>query len=261
MMYDNSYKPRLNEIDLRGTMISIIICDDDLVFVTKLKGEIDPLISSSGIPAKIHTFSCAEDIGSETLSSCDIAFLDIDFTSKQYNGMDIARSIRKNNRDAVIVFVTNYLEYAPEGYEVQAFRYILKNELSQKLQESIREVVAHIRTAKANIKIQVDGEIVDVALKDICYIEAMDHILIFHLLQQKHTGERQYTCYTTLSKMDSALAERGFLRVHKSYLVNMLHIKKMNCNYVSLDTGKELPVSSKNYSENKKKYLLWRGQN
>ena len=247
--------------EFRGTMIKIIICDDDSLFVEKLMAQIKPLFQGSSIPLRINTFSCAEEIGAETLSACDIAFLDIDFASKSYNGIDIARRIRTYNQDAVIVFITNYLEYAPEGYEVQAFRYILKNELSKKIEESIHQIITYIRSAKANIKIQANGEIIDLPLKDINYIESMGHTVIIHLISKKKNEDRQCICYSTLAKKESELSERGFIRVHKSYLVNMNHIKKFNCFSVILDSGVELPVSSKKYSENKRIFLLWRGKN
>ncbi len=70
-----------------------------------------------------------EEISTQILSSADIAFLDVDYSGKNYNGMDIARKLRSLRKDTVIIFVTNFIEYAPEGYEVQAFRYILKREI------------------------------------------------------------------------------------------------------------------------------------
>ena len=60
--------------------------------------------------------------------------------------------------------------------------------------------------------------------------------------------------------MEANLKDRGFLRVHKSYILNMRHIKTLNCNKACLMDGTQLSVGSKNYSECKKQYLLWRGQ-
>lgn len=244
----------------RGNMTSIIICDDDELFVSKLKTIVEQAMKNNKVSAKINAFCSAEDIGTEVLSACDIAFLDIDFAGKKYNGMDIARKIRSLRSDAVIVFVTNYIEYAPEGYEVQAFRYILKNEISQKLETSIGQMLAHIRMSKSNLKIQVDGELIDLRVQDILYIESMGHTLIFHVISNENGAERTYNCYATLAQMEVDLAARGFLRVQKSYLVNMAHIKKMNCNGVFLDNGSELRVGSKTYSDCKKKYMMWKGQ-
>lgn len=206
-------------------MISIIICDDDEQFAVNLHDVIKRSLEKKNIKAKIFAFLSAEEIGNEVLSACDVAFLDIDFKGKSYNGIDIARRLRKLRQDAVIVFVTNYLEYAPDGYEVQAFRYILKNEIPQKLEVNINQIFAHIRTAKSDIKIQMDGEIIDIKVQDILFIEAMGHTLIFHLAPKGQKPGKQYNCYSTLTQMETELANRGFLRIHKSYLVNMAHIK------------------------------------
>ena len=242
-------------------MISILICDDDKLFVDKLRQTLESAMNRNKTPAKIHAFNSAEEIGSEVLAACDIAFLDIDFQGKSYNGLDIARKLRRNQSDAVIVFVTNYIEYAPEGYEVQAFRYILKNELPQKLESSVEQILAHIRKAKSNIKIQTEGELVDIRVQDLLFIESMKHTLIFHVAQKGRGEQREYSCYSSLSKMEEELAKRGFLRIHKSFLVNMAHIRKLNCNEALLDDGTILRVGSKTYAECKRQYLLWRGQN
>ena len=116
-------------------MIRIIICDDDDVFLNKLQHAIEVALQRMDISAKIHTFNSMEKIGQPIFASCDIAFLDIDFAHTRYNGLDIARTLRKVRKDAIIIFVTNFIEYAPEGYEVQAFRYVLKIDIEKKLQE------------------------------------------------------------------------------------------------------------------------------
>ena len=116
-------------------MICILICDDSIRFASQLRIAVETAMRQRGFRVKVHEFHCAEEIGTEILSSCDIAFLDIDFKDKDYNGIDTARRLRRFNNDAIIIFVTNYIEYAPTGYEVQAFRYILKNEMSQKCRE------------------------------------------------------------------------------------------------------------------------------
>lgn len=216
-------------------------------------------MSASGIKAKIDAFYSAEDIGSEVFASCDVAFLDIDFAGKQYNGLDIARNLRNIRENAVIVFITNYIEYAPEGYEVRAFRYILKNDIPQKIDSSLQKITEHIRKENSTIKILSEGERIELALKDILYIEALRHTLTIHLQQQPRRAKKPISCHVPLKKMEADLSERGFLRTHKSYLVNMAHIKKLGCKEVELDNGQTLRVSTRLYAECRRNYLLWRG--
>ena len=120
-------------------MHSIVICDDDKKFGQKLLSEVRTVLTQSNKQAKIHLFTALEEIPKQTLQDCDIAFLDIDFTQENYTGIDIARRLRSLNDSAVIIFVTNFPEYAPEGYEVHAFRYLLKSDLSKKLPSYLQQ--------------------------------------------------------------------------------------------------------------------------
>ena len=97
-------------------------------------------------------------------------------------------------------------------------------------------------------------------MQKILFIEAKGHTLEINMLSEGRMDAQKYSCYSTLTKMETDLKDRGFLRIHKSYLVNMRHIKTLNCNELSLVDGTLLRVGSKNYSECKKQYLLWRGQ-
>ena len=240
--------------------MNVLICDDDRVFALRLKASVEAILEEKRAQAKVSVFSSAEEIGGETLASCDVAFLDIDFAGKEYNGLDIARQIRAKRNDAVIVFVTNFVEYAPEGYEVRAFRYLLKEELPRKLERCLDEVLLQLRTEKSDIKIQVEGEQISLPIRDLLYVESMGHTLSFHVLCKGYSPDRAYACYGAIGKMEEALSGRGFLRCQKSYLVNMAHIRKLNSAQVLLSNGVSLPVSSRGYADCKRQYLLWKGR-
>lgn len=254
--YDSCCKIRMTKQVC--SMISVIICDDDQQFAYSLKRDVESILREKQYQAKMFVCTCAADIGNELLESCDVAFLDIDFTGENYNGIDIAQLIRQKRNDATIVFVTNYIEYAPVGYEVQAFRYLLKDDISSKLFPCIEQILAHIREVKSTIKIPVDGEIMEFRVSEISFIEAFNHTLIIHVCVDS-ASEKKYCCYSTLSKMEMELEDRGFLRLHKSFLVNMAHIKKLTYDNVTLKDGTTLRVSNKMYSDIKKKYMLWKG--
>lgn len=241
-------------------MYRIIICDDDELFAKKLHREVERICTQLQLNAKIHTYLNMESIGRPILSSCDIAFLDIDFSGRQYNGLTIARTLRQLRHDAVIIFVTNYLEYAPEGYEVQAFRYCLKNDILGKLPNYLQDSVAKFKASQAVFKIRISGEIIDLPIDEILYLESNGHTVSIYVQRGKNAKNiKQYNCYESISSMEQRLSQQGFLRIQKSYLVNMRHIKKYQCNEAVLTFDIALPVSAKNYSEQKKKYLQWKG--
>lgn len=245
----------------RGSpVIRVIICDDDEIFLEKLRKAIDSVLQGMNVIAKIHTYSRMEDIGQPILASCDIAFLDIDFAHTRYNGLDIARKLRSERKDAIIIFVTNFIEYAPEGYEVQAFRYVLKLDVESKLKDYLQQAITQLQTVCETLKIKVNGEIIDIPLKSILYIESQLRQVLIHV-QRDSSGKtiKKYSCYASLAEMEKQLEPQGFLRIQKSYLVNMTHLQRFQCREAMLDNGTILPVSEKNYAERKQKYLYWRG--
>ena len=242
-------------------MIRIILCDDDAIFLERIRSDICATLKRLGIEAVIQIFTEAEMIPQKTMQECDIVFLDIDFNDKKYTGIDVARKIREARKRAIIIFLTNYIEYAPEGYEVQAFRYVLKSEIDKKLPQYLQAAMNSLFAEKEPFQINVSGEPVTLYLEDILYIEARGHnAMIFTQKTGKNLDlKKEYKVYSSLSKLEQQLSERGFLRIQKSYIVNMRRLKLYRCNEALLDNGITLPVSEKAYSENKKKFLLWRG--
>lgn len=239
-------------------VIRVLICDDDCLFTNKIRTLIQSYFSGMGVKAKIHTYCCWEEIGTPILDSYDIAFLDLDFSGKNYTGIDIAKSLRKVRQDSIIIFLTNYVEYAPEGYEVQAFRYILKGDLDRKLGSCLTLALNQLRSSQEVIKIQINGELIDIRLSNILYFESQQHTVIAHV--QKGSTKKQYLFYSSLTTLETQLASNGFLRIHKSYLVNMDKLKKYQCHEAILNDGTTLRVSEKNYSQQKEKYLRWKGR-
>lgn len=245
----------------RGSpVIRVIICDDDEIFLEKLRISIYSALQSMNVTAKIHTYSRMEDIGQPILASCDVAFLDIDFAHTRYNGLDIARKLREGRKDAIIIFVTNFIEYAPEGYEVQAFRYVLKLDVESKLKDYLQQAITQLQSVCETLKIKVNGEIIDIPLKSILYIESQLRMVLIHVQKDPNGKDiKKYSCYSSLSEMEKQLEAQGFLRIQKSYLVNMAHLQNLRCKGAFLDNGTILPVSEKNYAALKQKYLYWRG--
>lgn len=241
-------------------MIRLLICDDEVEFLKSLSEEINSIFTQMNRNVEIHSFQSWDDISDMLFSTCDIAVLDVDYEGKTYNGMDIARKLRTYRKDAIIIFVTNFIEYAPEGYEVQAFRYLLKSNLKEYLCKYIRQAVEQVDMLQETIKIQINGEVIDISLEHVLYFEVLQHNITVYLQKSLLSKDiKTYSYYGSLSDLEQKLEPRGFLRIHKSYLVNMRHLRKYQCREALLDNGMTLRVGEKSYAENKKKYLRWKG--
>lgn len=129
-------------------MIRVLICDDDEAFLNSMYDSVAAFLEEKQVKAKLHRFQYMEEISDQMMASCDIAFLDIDYNARNYTGMDIARRLRQFRKDAIIIFVTNFIEYAPEGYEVQVFRYILKRNLQSELKLYLQQAIDQLNTSR-----------------------------------------------------------------------------------------------------------------
>lgn len=240
-------------IKKREARLRILICDDDPDFLMMIYEKAKAFFDKLNADAVFDTFEQSADISEEQLRNCDIALLDVDLEGQGLSGIDLARRLRSMNSKAVILFITNFIEYAPEGYEVQAFRYILKRDLNVVLGRYLLEAMEQLSESGNVLQLQSSGQIQDIPFDRILYLEVQGHcVSVF-------TDGDTYTVNASLNSFEQKLESNGFLRVHKSYLVNMRRIRKFQCRELTLDNGAVLRVSEKSYAEQKRKYLLWKG--
>lgn len=238
-----------------GKSMRLLVCDDSPSFAEKIGKRLENCAETMKILAQIDKLSDPAQMQTMEMSPYDMAFLDVDLGP--ISGIELAKRLRNVRKDAVILFVTNFIQYAPEGYEVQAFRYLVKSQLEQKLPRAFELAVEHFRQEHQEITIKVDAEKIAVPVACIQYIVAQDHLLTVKLWEQPRES---YTFYGTMIAMENTLQLFGFLRVTKSYLVNMAAIKRLQYDGVTLRSGEMLPVSGRRYAELKQKYLNWEGQ-
>ncbi len=239
-------------------MIQILLCDDNLDFLELLRKNIRDHLKCKKIHSSIYTFHLPREVPEELITSCNIFFLDMDFSPTSETGLQFAQRIRQVNSKATIIFLTNYIEYAPAGYKVQAFRYLLKSDLEDALEESLFAAISHLELKNETISLPVSGESTALKLEDILFIEAHSHTVTVYSQNREEPTIRNYKVNVSISSLEQRLSHRGFLRIQKSYLVNMRRIERLKYDFVMLDNGTELPMSEKGYMEKKRAFLLWK---
>ena len=189
------------------------------------------------------------------IAQYDILFLDIDLGKE--SGIDLARKMRKMNPEAVLIFVTNFSEYAPEGYEVDAFRYLAKSELEKKLPTYFEDALAMCRTRQRKVEILCEGESVPIPVQSLAWIESQGREQYLHLVGG---CREQLITRLTITQLEDLLVPHGFLRIHKSYLVNMAYLQSFQSTSAVLTIGQALPVGARSYRDNKQKFVRWQAQ-
>ncbi len=156
---------------------------------------------------------------------------------KTINGMDTARKIREFDHKLEIIFVTSFVEFMQEGYEVKAYRYILKPINKEKISKSVLPCINEMMKKRNNyLTINVKNYVDRIKIDSITYIETdRPNILIY-------THDDMYITKMSISKIEKILNEYGFFRCHNSYIVNLKLLESMSGSTVIVD-GKSIPIS------------------
>lgn len=243
--------------------ITCLAIDDEPLALQQLATYINkvPFLELKG---QCHSAVEAKKIMDEDL--IDAIFCDINMPD--LNGMDFVKSLAS---PPLIVFTTAYADYALEGYKVDAVDYLLKpfgldefrraaNKLLNRLQPAFNaddferqepapnnaispEPKSSDDQETATMFIKTSGRVVKINVDDITYIEGMSEYLKIHLDGKDNDGKPQKPIITLFSmkKMEERLP-RYFMRIHRSFIVNLRKIHEVNKNRVIMDADTYLPV-------------------
>ena len=172
---------------------------------------------------------------------CDINMPDL-------NGMDFVKSLAV---PPLVIFTTAYSEYAVEGFRVNAVDYLLKPFGLQEFQRAANRLRERLEGQRegSDIFLKTDYRIVKVSIPQIRYVEAMSEYLKVWI-----EGEaKPIITLLSMKKMEERLPE-NFMRIHRSYIINLNKIQEVNKNRVIMDTETYLPIGDM-YKEAFQAYL------
>lgn len=195
----------------------IAICDDEEIFNKKTVELINSMLAKP-TECEITTYLSGEKLLDKYNSEhFDIIFLDIEMDGM--NGIDTAREIRKIDENVIIVFLTSYQEFAIDGYEVNAYRYLIKNQPVYVYEKQFKSIFDEYSQKHKCFLINTRNDILCIHLNDICFFEVLNKKITVH------TTEKSYEYVGKLSEIEEQLQnDDSFIRTHKSYIVNVAQI-------------------------------------
>ena len=232
-------------------MINIAICDDIKEELELISSYVSKIINNINIEFKISTFNDGEEFIEYVSSSkeiYDIVFLDI--YMKFSNGINTAKKIREFDKECKIIFITSSKEHAIESYEVRALYYILKPIEEDKLKDAIFIAIEDLNLNDKNIVIKNKKGSYKIIYKDILYAESSARVVIIHLV-----SGQTISFYSKLKDFIELIQDDRFIRCHKSFVVNMHHVIKIEGNYIFMSGNLKIPISSVNSGRVKEKYF------
>lgn len=176
-------------------------------------------------------------------------FLDIGMSG--LDGFTLAEKIRSDNPFAKIIFVTNHTELAHIGYLYGAFRYVRKFALEEELREAAQSLKHEFDLQSEFLLLKTPlGEVV-ADVNSIRYFEVKGHQVtaFFDETEERVSG--------TMNEYEERLKDVGFIRIHKSFLVNFRFIESVGKNNVTLTDGTALLLSRNRVAETKRKLLIF----
>lgn len=233
--------------------MQLALCDDNPVFLEEFSQQLKKISAKCDLVCQYQLFHSPQAILKADLSATNVVFLDIDMPA--LNGIKTAEILRTRYPDILIVFVTGFIQYSREGYHVAAFRYLMKDLLEVELPICLKDIRDKLYESNESLLVQTLEYSTCVQLKEILYFEGTNrrHVIM-------HTKSGAVECLGKLGDYEAQLKERGFLRIQRSYLVNMQHIVWINNYQVQLNNEIMLKASERNYSEVTQRYLAWRGK-
>ena len=235
--------------------MKVAILDDDPMFVKELQQKISMGCAKRDWGLKCVAFSNPQELLAFDLSNTQVVFLDIDMP--ETNGIEVASQIRQRYTDIILVFVTGYIQFAPAGYKVNAFRYILKGSLDEEIGSCLDAIQDKLFEGKETILIETRDSQLEIALQDILYFEGTPYRRT--LLYTIHSNDQAIECRGKINEYEERLSGKGFIRLQKSFLANMCHINKISSYTAKLRNGQILKVSEKDYKRICAEYLMWKG--
>ncbi|MEG1358745.1 MAG: LytTR family DNA-binding domain-containing protein [Clostridia bacterium] len=224
--------------------MNIVICDDDLLYRDAIADPINQWIRNHDLENQsiVRCFSSTEDLleAWQSKMQIDLLFLDIEIPGEM-SGLDLARTIRQEDHQLNIVFVTNYAEYACDGYSVNALRYLKKPIPDHKLFECL-DIVFHQCEFLQETSILVESQrhSIVLPLKQIIYLQSSAHYVAIYCVYGKTLQIRR-----NISQLLTELPTELFIQCHRGYIVNLLYVRSITKADIAMAGGFRVPIGAK----------------
>lgn len=220
-------------------MFHIIICDDDESFCSKLEESVLRTGKALNEKFDVGVFYSAEKFYEylQAGNHVDLVFLDIDFPGK--NGMEIGDLIRNDRKDEsiMIVYVSSKIKYIIELFKNRPFNFLEKPLDTSKLERTLQEALELSSRTKQKFDYILSKKQHSIWCRDILYFRSEGR-----KVKLVNTGE-PLIFYDHLSAIEERLQSSDFLRIHQSYLINLLYVKVWKYDRIQMADGEWLPVS------------------
>ncbi len=229
-------------------MLTIGICDDDKVYRDNIREYCDRYFCANPLEYQCVDFCAGEEVLNYSEGKIHLLFLDIEM--KGISGLELMEKLRDNEMVWRIAFVTSHEELKWDTIDLKTLAFLEKPVSAVGIEKCLKTT---IRENRENIDISfrsLDGNI-NMKLDEIVYIQAIKNYVNIYSHKEELMG------YDSMKKFEELLKGTTMLRIHKSYLVNMQHVKKLAGEEMLMTDGRKIPIGRKYYQEVKETYFAF----
>lgn len=226
-------------------MIKIAICDDEEKSITLHKKIVEENLKSCGIGYIISTYTQSQNLLYDITDDAffyDLILLDIEMPG--ITGMEMPHQIRKFLPNIKIIFITSHTEYAIDAFELSIFRYIPKNNVELKLATAVLDAAKLIELESGQeYTILNSNHMEKIPYKNIYYIykNGKNSIIVSNVGTKK--------VRKSLQQVFQELNTQEFIFIDRGYIVNIIHIMKIDNGIAVLKNGEQLTISRSHLSD------------
>lgn len=233
-------------------IMRIAICEDNREHAEILQGMVKRWAAQENIEVDIGYYQSAEQFlfMMKDEAHYDLAFLDIQMG--KMSGLQLARRIRKEDKTIFLIFTTGLKDYAVKGYEVSAFRYLVKPLQQKEVDDALTKANIMLEQGKKEaVIVSSNFQARRIYKNDIWYVEVDDHYIVIH------TKKEVIRFKGKMKEFEQHFPEPQFCKCHRSYIVNLHFVTKISKDGVLFENGEVLPISRARWADLNRCYMVY----
>lgn len=236
-------------------LISVALCDNEDKYLNLYESKIKSIAQELNLMIEIIRFNSGESLLfylEDTPNKFHMIYLDI--MMGKLNGIETALKIRTFNQNAKIIFLTSSKDFVYNAFDANATNYLIKDLHDTKFESIFTQTLYTLNKFKSiNVyTVDIGKEQIIVPLEDILYFESYKRLIILHIHKKD-----SIKYYHKISDVTKILENKGFVLIHRSYLVNLQYIERLTSSEVVLKTGTVLHISRNKYESVKSLFIKY----
>lgn len=238
-------------------MVKIALCDDDSLFVGKLTGLIQAQLKNKDETPAITSYTNPIALAAALADGerYDVFILDVEMP--EMDGITLARQIRNYQPNAALFFLSSHLSYAPEGYKVEAMRYVSKLDLENALPEALEQAVKNIERIDSNsLAVRRYKNLTRILYKDILYVCKLQRSVQIITERQGNIKDNR-----GIKELFNEINDPRFIFTDRAYFINLDYAQELDGSWMVMTDGARIPISRPMMQNVKKTIIaLWGGE-